>query len=258
MTAIEQLRAALAVEWVKFRWARPVWITTAFLAIGVVAMSLITVQSVHGANPILAGKAMAVVGDGGRSGLFAAADTIMSVGGLLGFGVVVGWVFGREFTDGTITGLWAAPVSRPVVATAKLLLLVGWSVATTVVLAAMLAVAGAFVDAAALGSETFSLVVKFVALALLTAGLAMPCAWVATATRGYLPAIGTIIALVVVAQMAVMTGAGGWFPFAAPGLWAAGPAAGSISGIHVALVLLVPAASAFLTLRSWRLLTLGD
>lgn len=257
MTTSEQIRAALAVEWAKFRRARPVWVTTALLTTGVVAMCVLTLQSVHGANAVMAGKAQTIVGDGGRAGLFAAADTIVSVGGLLGFGVVIGWVFGREFTDGTITGLWAAPVSRPALAAAKLLILLSWAVATSLALGAALAVvAGTLVDEEPLDPGTPALVGRFLAVALLTAGLAFPCAWVATVARGYLPAVGTIIAVVVVAQMAVMAGAGGWFPFSAPGLWAAGPQAGSVTGPQLALALVVPAVSAGLTLWSWRRLAL--
>ncbi|MDX5312354.1 MAG: ABC transporter permease [Rhodococcus sp. (in: high G+C Gram-positive bacteria)] len=256
MTTSEQVRAALAVEWAKFRWARPVWVTTVLLTTGVVAMCVLTLRSVHGADATMAGKAQAIVEDGGRAGLFAAADTIVSVGGLLGFGVVVGWVFGREFTDGAISGLWAAPVSRPAVAAAKLLILLTWSVAVSVATGAALAVAGTFVDDDPLVPGTAALVGRFLAVALLTAGLAVPCAWVATVARGYLPAIGTIIAVVIAAQMAVMTGAGGWFPFSAPGLWAAGPQAGSVTAPQLALALTVPVVSAGLTLWSWRRLSL--
>ncbi|WP_274521227.1 hypothetical protein [Rhodococcus rhodochrous] len=35
MTPSEQVRAALAVEWAKFRRARPVWVTTVLLTTGV-------------------------------------------------------------------------------------------------------------------------------------------------------------------------------------------------------------------------------
>ena len=37
MTGRAQLGAALAVEWLKFRRARPAWVTTAFLVVGVTA-----------------------------------------------------------------------------------------------------------------------------------------------------------------------------------------------------------------------------
>ncbi|MEE2032550.1 hypothetical protein [Rhodococcus chondri] len=70
--------ATLAVEWLKLLRARSVWVVTVFLTAGVVAIALLTLQSVGGANPAIAGKAEAMVGDGGRPGLFAAADTVIS------------------------------------------------------------------------------------------------------------------------------------------------------------------------------------
>ncbi|MFD6859241.1 ABC transporter permease [Rhodococcus sp. NPDC060090] len=258
MTATEQLRVALAVEWMKFRRARPVWTATALLTIGMIALSVLTLGAVDGANPAIAGKAQSMVDGGGQAGLFAAAATIVSAGGLLGFGVVAGWVFGREFTDGTITGLWATSVARSAVATAKLLLLLAWSLATTAVLAAALTIVSLLLDTAAADTSTAALAGKFMVIAVLTAGLATPCAWVATVGRGYLPAIGTVIAIVLVAQMAVMAGAGGWFPFAAPGLWAAGPQAGTVTGAQLAFTLVVPVAFSALTVQSWRRLTLAN
>jgi len=257
MTTAEQLRVALAVEWGKFRRARPVWTATALLTIGLIALCVLTVRAVDGADPALAGKARFLVGDGGQAGLFAAAHTIVAVGGLLGFGVVIGWVFGREFTDGTITGLWAIPVARPVVATAKLLLLLAWSLTTAAVLAAALTAVSLLMDPDAGASAAVAPAGKFAAIAVLTAGAATPCAWVATVGRGYLPAIGTIIAIVLVAQMAVMTGLGGWFPFAVPGVWAAGPDAGTVTAAHLTFALAVPVVFAAATIRSWQRLTLA-
>ena len=54
------------------------------------------------------------------TGFLLAAAQITGAGGLLGFGVVLSWMFGREFGDGTITGLFALPVRRSTIALAKL------------------------------------------------------------------------------------------------------------------------------------------
>lgn len=58
--------------------------------------------------------------------------------------------------------------------------------------------------------------------------------------------------------MAVMSGAGGWFPFSAPGLWAisGGSGAGLVTGMQLLLVLPVPAVFIALTLIAWQRLTL--
>lgn len=62
--------------------------------------------------------------------------------GLLGFGVALSWTIGREFSDGTITGLFALPVSRPVIALAKLLVHLLWITAVAVALTALTGTVG--------------------------------------------------------------------------------------------------------------------
>lgn len=253
-----QLRAALWGEWLKFRCARTVWVTTIFLVAGVPAMSVLTLLALDGENPLLAGKAQALVGSGGWDGLFAAAGAIVSVGGLLGFGVVIGWVFGREFTEGTIGGLFALPVSRGASAAAKLLLVLLWPVAVALGLVITLLAAGAFLTAGALDKAVPELAVKLLVITVLTGLLALPCAWAATRGRGYLAAIAVVIAIVVGTQMAVMAGSGGWFPFAAPGVWAASPEVGADGQTIGQLLLVLPfaAAAGALTVGSWRRLTI--
>jgi len=50
--------------------------------------------------------------------------------------------------------------------------------------------------------------------------LATPLAFIASAARGYLPAIAALILIVVITQILSVLGVGGWFPYAAPSLWA--------------------------------------
>ncbi|MHA7264377.1 ABC transporter permease [Arthrobacter sp. TMN-37] len=183
------------------------------------------------------------------------------MGGLLGFGVVAGWVFGREFTDGTVGSLFLAAVSRTATAAAKLLLVLAWSGAVAVALTATLLAAGSITGTAgsAAGAGIFALAAKFLLITAATALLALPAAWAATLGRGYLAAIGAVIGIVVVAQLAAMTGLGGWFPFSAPGLWASQGGIGTDATTAVQVLLSVPvgALAAGLTLRSWRRLTLS-
>ncbi len=269
MTIRAQLRAALAVEWLKFRRARPVIFTTAFLVLGIPAMTVLTMLSLKGANPLLAGKAAAVIGDGAWAGLFTGAGTITAAGGLLGFGVVAGWVFGREFTDGTIDSLFLAAVSRTAIAGAKLLLVLAWAAGITLALTGLVLAAGVGLGlgsgvgletgAGTGGAEVPAHAAKFAVITLATALLSLPCAWAASIGRGYLAAIATAIGLVLAAQMAVMAGSGGWFPFSAPGLWASrqDPGADLLTAVQVLLTVPVAVLAAGLTLRSWHRLTLS-
>ena len=76
------------------------------------------------------------------TGFLLAAAQITGAGGLLGFGVVLSWMFGREFGDGTITGLFALPVRRSTIALAKLLIYTVWAIAISLSLAALLVIVG--------------------------------------------------------------------------------------------------------------------
>ena len=66
-----------------------------------------------GGNPAMAAKLGPAAAQGGWTGLLATVSQITAAGGLLAFGVVLSWLVGVEFADGTITALFALPVSRP-------------------------------------------------------------------------------------------------------------------------------------------------
>jgi ABC-2 type transport system permease protein len=53
-------------------------------------------------------------------GFLSAAAQITGAGGLLGSGIVLAWLFGREFSDNTVSGLFALPTGRGRIAAAKL------------------------------------------------------------------------------------------------------------------------------------------
>lgn len=179
---------------------------------------------------------------------------ILSVATLLAVGIVVAWTVGREFTDGTIASLQALPTPPAAIAGAKIatvMLGAGACALATVALAVPLGVLiglGA-PDAAAARAAAEALVVT-----LLTTLLTLPLAWVASVRRGYLPAVGALLGVVVVTQIATLAGAGAWFPWAAPGLWAGMgglAAASAVTPVQLLLAVPVGAIGAFGTLRWW-------
>jgi ABC-2 type transport system permease protein len=94
-----------------------------------------------------------------------------------------------------------------------------------------------------------------IVLTMLTATLAVPAAWVATLGRSLLAGIGTTIVILVLFQVAVITGADGWFTPAAPALWAASGGTRA-SSFQIALVVPLLVISCGLTLTAWRRLQL--
>ncbi|MFB6393587.1 ABC transporter permease [Polymorphospora lycopeni] len=174
--------------------------------------------------------------------------------GLLGFGVALSWLVGREFTDGTITGLFALPVSRRVLVLAKLLSHLLWAVLVAIVLTAVVAVAGTLLGLGAWNGDVVAALGRQFVLTVLSALVAAPAGWAATLGRGPLPGIATTICLIVVAQVAVVAGPGAWLPVAAPALWALQP--GTVAPAQLALVAAVPVGFAALTVTAWSRLQL--
>ncbi len=249
------LAAAVAVEQRKALAARVVLSTTVLLLAGVAALAATTITAVRSGNAQLIAKLGPIAAEGGWSGLVATAHQITAAAGLLAFGVVLSWSYGREFADGTITGLFALPVTRPTIALAKLLVYLLWTVAVAAGLVAVVALAGVATGLGLPGQAGWEALARLAALAVMTAILAVPAAWAATVGRGVLPGIATTVAIMAVTQIVVVAaGTGSWFPFAAPALWALSP--GGVSGLQLLLSVAVPAGFGLATLAAWNRLQL--
>lgn len=206
-------------------------------------------------NPELTAKAGAAASLD-WSGLLSGAAQITSAGGLLGFGVVLSWIVAREFTDGTVTGLFALPVGRGRIALAKLLVYAAWACAVSLLLTLGILALGLALGYGAPTGEAREGLARQALLSLLGAALAVPVAWVATVTRSLLAAVGSAIALVVLAQVGVLAGAGGWMPPAAPALWAMTGGDGA-SAPQLLVSLAVGVVSAVLVCVAWERLQLA-
>lgn len=246
------MRAALWAEVLKTRRALVPRIVVAALVLGplVMATGLLAGKD----DPAIAAQlAPFATGDPWRD-LTTLVAVVTAAGGLLGFGILLAWFFGREFIDRTIGGLFAAPVGPRAVATAKLLVF-----ATIIATVAMLLGLGVLGAGFALGlppphPADLGHVGRVVAVTVLTGLGAIPCAWAATLSRGLLAPIGTAVALLASAQIAMLTDIGAWYPVAAPGAWAglAGvPDELTVSPIQLTLVVATAALFVALTWRSW-------
>lgn len=259
MTRSRLLGAAITTEARKIRRARVAVATLIMLDLGIALVCAAAVLGARSDDAALAAKLGPLVADGGWAGYLSASAQVTAVAGLLGFGVVLAWQFGREFSEGTVTGLFAIPVPLRTTAAAKLLVYLCWAFVVSSGLILTLLIGGASLGLGLPGRDIWSLLARQYGLALLTAGLAIPAAWAATLGRGLLAGIAAIIAVIVLAQIAVFTGLGGWFPFSAPGLWAAtagGDRHSVVSAGQLALVAPVAASCAGLTLRAWHRLQL--
>ena len=183
-------------------------------------------------------------------GLVASAGQITAAGGMLAFGVVLSWIFGREFADGTITGLFALPVGRAHIAAAKFAIYGVWAAAVSVALALGICALGVALGYGAPTAHTWAGLGRYLVLGALSAAVATPVAWIATVTRSMLAAVGGAIALVVMAQVGALAGVGAWLPLAAPALWAMSGGT-AVSAAQLALVVTFGAGGVALTCAAW-------
>ncbi|MEH6819465.1 MAG: ABC transporter permease [Dietzia psychralcaliphila] len=248
------MTAAIRVEAIKLTRSLVGVTATLAIVLGMVAvLGGITAGVAGGNTELIAQAGPAAVLD--WHGLLAGASQITAVAGILGFGIVLAWMFGREFADGTISGLFALPVSRGRIALAKLVVYIVWATAVSIALVLGVLAVGLVAGYGPPGDGTWAALGRLGALGALSSGIAIPVAWIATVTRSLLAAVGSTIALVVVAQVGALAGAGGWMPLAAPALWAMSEGE-AVTAPQLAVAGIIAVASAALTCAAWRRLQL--
>jgi ABC-2 type transport system permease protein len=181
--------------------------------------------------------------------LVGTAAQILAAGGFGACGILIAWLYGREFSDHTIAGLFALPVPRASVAVGKLLVFFGWAVAMAVVLTVMLGLIGTASGLLATDPENAGQLVRVPLLTLLTALLAVPAGWIASLARSTLAGIAATIVLLIVAQVSALLGGSFWIPLVAPALWAIAP--DTVPWPALLAVLTVPIAFGAATTYTW-------
>ncbi len=244
----------LAVEGRKATSSRVLLATGVLLVAGVAILAGVMTAAARGGNEQIRAQLADLADADPWPQLIGAAAQITAAGGFLAFGVALSWLVGREFAERTIAGLFALPVSRGQVALAKLAVFAGATVPVALALTAGVLLVGLASGLGAPAPDAWSGLARLFTLTMLTGFVVWPAAWVATLGRGLLPGIAATVVLIVTAQTFVVAGTGAWFPVAAPALWAIAP--GEVRAGQLALVAVIPAASAALTVRAWSRLEL--
>ena len=176
---------------------------------------------------------------------------VSALGGVMLFGFIASWVFGREYSDRTAKDLLALPTSRSAIVSAKFVVVVSWSAALT----ALMYLVGLAVGAAvALPQTSFQVMsqgtVTLAIATMLTIVLVTPTAFFASAGHGYLAPMAVVILALGFAQVIGIAGWGEYFPWAIPGLYAQGQNLGTVS---YAIVILTGVAGLAGTILWWEL-----
>lgn len=190
------------------------------------------------------------------SGAFGQVVTVLW---LLGTGVVAAWICGREYSDRTLGQLLGIPTPASKIAAAKLGVVVLGAGVAALAAGILVLIGGLAAGMGAPEAGDLQALVAGVLAAIASAWTALPFAWVATVGKGYLPAVGALLAVVMVTQVVVLLGGGSWFPWAVPSLLVGAggeQAAASVGVLGVVLVAVVGAAAWAATVRTWSRLQL--
>ena len=175
---------AVAVEARKAAASRVMSSISAILIGGLAVLTLGMLLGAASGDEQVIAKLGPLAGAGGWEGLVGIVVQITSAGGLLAFGVALSWMFGREFADGTVSGLFALPVRRSTIAVAKLFVYLAWTLAVSAALTAAVAIIGVALGYGATDAAGAGALARVPTLVVLTALIAVPAAWAATRSGG--------------------------------------------------------------------------
>jgi len=154
---------------------------------------------------------------------------IISVAGLVIFGFIFVWIFGREFGNRTFYDLLALPTSRIAIVSAKIIIAACWAFFLILITFVFMVILGNILNLPGGSSDIILTGLKqLLVTGLLTIILCLPFAMVACVTRGYLPAIGCIFMVLILSQVFDTLGYGLYFPWCIPAIYSG--AATSLTG----------------------------
>jgi ABC-2 type transport system permease protein len=217
------LHIALAVEARKAVASRVIPWTSGILILGLAALTGGLLAAASAGDERILARLGPLAETHGWTLLVGTAAQILAAGGFGACGILIAWLYGREFADGTVGGLFALPVPRSSIAVGKLLVFLGWALTMAVALTVLLGLIGAAAGLPSSDPGNAIQLLRIPALTLLTAFLAVPAGWVASVARSILAGIAATIVLLIVAQVSAVLGVGVWVPLIAPALWAIAP-----------------------------------
>lgn len=169
---------------------------------------------------MLSSKALALNFQPDWTGYFLILTQAVGVGGIMVFGFIASWIFGREYAQGTYVNLLALPASRTAIVNAKFLVYICWCFAVSVsnlILSLLLVI----ILQANTGEnpDLSSLLIRYFTTVALTVFPGFVIAFFAIYGRGYLAPLAFVALILVFAQIIAAAGIGHYFPWSVPGLY---------------------------------------
>lgn len=251
------LKKAIETEILKMKRSNIFWITIiafSFITIVIAIMMFILKEPELAQKTGLLGDKARIIGEANWKSYFEILSQIIAMGGLIGYGFIASWIFGREFVDNTVEDILSIPTSKMTIVSAKIVVMFWWSLFLSILVLFIGLFAGYIVG---LSDYTNIILLKgiklFLNTTILTMLLSTLVAFFASFGRGYLPPMGYVIFTLVISQFLAALGHGAYIPWAIPALYsgAAGPQQADLYTISFIIVILTSIIGYLATLIWW-------
>lgn len=207
----------IACEFLKLRRSLITWVSLGAWAAGIffIAFFMWMVMNPGAAATfgLVGDKANFTFGGEGRdwAGYLHVGVMLGGVLGLLFSSLIFTWIFGREYMEGTAKNLLALPIGRWVFVLSKLLVAAAWYAGLLLLAVLGTWIAGSILKLPGASPALFGLALgRFLLIAGLSFVVALPVAWIALASRGYLGPLGYAVGTMFIANFFAHTG---WAPY---------------------------------------------
>lgn len=220
---MKNLAAALSVELIKTRKSKILPATLlvfAFIPLMMGLMMFVARNPEIAAKLGMIGTKAKLFGENDWTGYFALLSQMIASIGLIGSGFVTAWVFSREHSDRTLKDILSLPVPRSSIASAKLVVVMGWFLLLALILYGVGVILGLLMHLPGWSQQLFmQFTGRYLATSMLTLLLSSPVAFLSGYSRGIVAPLGFVILTMIAAQFAGLVGLGPYFPWAIPGLF---------------------------------------
>ncbi|KPJ96408.1 MAG: bacitracin ABC transporter permease [Gammaproteobacteria bacterium SG8_11] len=253
----QQLQAFIA-EIIKNKHSPITWITFIAFSLaplfGGLFMMLMKGDGYEGLSGAFKTKAVLMSFEANWNSYLVLLSQAVGVGGVLIFGFVASWLFGREYADNTAKDLLSLPISRVKILNAKFIYYVIWCFALVIwnlllglLLGFLLQLPGWDVDIFLSNMRVYFITTILIML------LNTPIAFFAIYGKGYLVPLGIVAILLVLAQIIGAMGIGNYFPWAVPGIYSGSGGAGLKDQLNILsyIILIVTSVAGYVSTILW-------
>jgi ABC-type transport system involved in multi-copper enzyme maturation permease subunit len=221
---MKQQIQALQAELMKAKYSNTLWWTFIAFALapmmgGAFIMIIQDAEAIAQGGGLVA-KAKAMKMEANWKSYIDLLTQAVGVGGVLAFGFVASWLFGREYSDGTAKDLLSLPTSRTKILNAKFIVYTIWCIALVVSNLLIGLLIGTILQLPTIETNILStLLTDYFVTTFLTILIGVPIAFFALLGKGYLAPLGFVALTLVLAQVIAAIGYGSYFPWSIPGLY---------------------------------------